>query len=73
MNKQRMMSQEKLEAAFNAFDQDGNGMITAIELKQMLSEKGSTVSDDVWAGIIKEVDQNGDGMVPLLALPCNAA
>ena len=77
MNKQQVTSEEKLKAAFNAFDQDGNGQISALELKQMLQDNGSNVSEDVWTNIIKEVDQNGDGLVNLLRqvlgeLICNA-
>lgn len=64
MNKQTLNSKEKLEKAFEAFDQDGNGFITVEELKKVLDEK-SQVSDDAWTQIIREVDANGDGKISL--------
>lgn len=65
MNKANVNSKEKLEAAFRAFDTDNNGYITADELKRILGDKGSTLSDDAWNQVIKEVDANGDGKISL--------
>merc|ERR1711862_223203 len=52
-------------AAFRVFDRDGDGQIGPSELKHMLStnlpvniRRSRVVSD-----IIKEVDENGDGMI----------
>ena len=64
LNKQKMLSRERLEAAFKAFDADNSGTITADELKMMLG-KYRQYDDSFWEEIIKEVDQNGDGVIDL--------
>ena len=62
MNRQKMLSREHVEAAFRAFDLDGNGTISKDELRTMLGGN-KHYSDEVWEGIVKEVDQNGDGVI----------
>ena len=51
MNKQRMISRERLEQAFHAFDIDGNGTISSDELKQMLG-KSHAYDENVWQELI---------------------
>jgi len=63
LDKKKLISKERLEQAFNMFDKDGNGSISADELKEILGGKMSTVDNQVWADIIKEVDTNGDGVI----------
>mmetsp|Transcript_22576 Transcript_22576/g.22326 ORF Transcript_22576/g.22326 Transcript_22576/m.22326 type:complete len:469 (+) Transcript_22576:13-1419(+) len=58
----RLLSRDRLEAAFRAFDLDGSGSISAEELKAMLG-RHKNYSDSVWQAIINEVDQNGDGVI----------
>ena len=62
MNRQKMVSRERLETAFRAFDLDGNGTISKDELRTMMGGNHH-YSEDVWEGIVKEVDQNGDGVI----------
>jgi calcium-dependent protein kinase len=62
MNRQKLVSREHLETAFRAFDLDGNGTISKDELRTMLGGN-KHYSDEVWEGIVKEVDQNGDGVI----------
>lgn len=62
MNRQKMLSREHMEAAFRAFDLDGNGTISKDELRTLLSGNHH-YSEEVWEGIVKEVDQNGDGVI----------
>ena len=64
MNKAKILSREKLEAAFKAFDLDQSGSITADELKSMLG-KHHAYDEEMWTQIIREVDQNGDGAIDL--------
>lgn len=64
MNRQKLLSKERLQAAFNAFDKDGSGSISSDELKQMLGGAG-THADSMWDELIQEVDQNGDGEIDL--------
>ncbi len=65
INRQKLLSKERLEAVFNFFDKDGNGFLTADELKEVFNP-GNTkdIDDGVWLELIKEVDQNGDNKVP---------
>ncbi|CAG9322054.1 unnamed protein product [Blepharisma stoltei] len=62
IQKSQLLSRERLEAAFKAFDLDGNGTISADELKTILG-KNQDCNDSVWQSIISEVDQNGDGVI----------
>jgi calmodulin len=58
-----MASREKLVEAFKEFDKDGNGFITADELKKVLAELQVDVSDEEINEVLKVVDQNGDGKI----------
>lgn len=62
MNRQKLVSRDHLEAAFRAFDLDGNGTISKDELRTMLGGN-KRYSEEVWEEIVKEVDQNGDGVI----------
>ena len=63
-DKSKMLSKVRLEAAFAAFDQDGNGRISSEELRKMLDSE-DRLPGDIWQELIKGVDQNGDGEVDL--------
>jgi calcium-dependent protein kinase len=53
-----------LARAFKMFDKDGNGSISAAELKKILAG-GMVYEDSIWVNIIKEFDLNGDGEIDL--------
>lgn len=62
MDRKKLLSHEHLDAVFQAFDHDKNGKISASELRNMLdSNQGLELS--VYASVIKDVDENGDGCV----------
>ena len=64
LSQRTVMSSENLRRAFDLFDKDGNGSISASELKKVLG--GDTVTDDkVWEQIISSVDQNADSEIDL--------
>jgi len=64
LNRQKVLSKEKLEATFKMFDKDGSGTISAEEIKNVL---GVTFSDQkALDAVIKEVDINGDGEISLV-------
>ena len=54
-----------LTAAFNLFDKDGGGTISAQEVKnQLCGSNGSdaaTMDDEIWTKIISEVDNDDNG------------
>lgn len=49
--------------AFRVFDKDGNGYITAQELKIAMQEMGMPLSDAEIQMMIREKDVNGDGVI----------
>lgn len=59
------MKEDKLFSAFRMFDQDGSGKISADELRNVLGSDSSysNVDKKYWDDIIKENDQNGDGLI----------
>jgi len=62
--KEKMINQMNLEAAFKVFDSDGSGKISAQELKALLGSGGSE-NESIWCELIKDVDQNGDGEIDI--------
>lgn len=65
MDKRKLLTNEKLEVAFNLFDRDGGGSISANEIKEVLGV-GKNIDEKVWNDIIMEVDANGDGEISFL-------
>ena len=64
MDKEKLLSVERLDAAFALLDMDGNGKISCAELKAIL-DVHSMYEDRLWADLIASVDQNGDGEVDI--------
>eukprot|EP01105_Mastigella_eilhardi_P001537 TRINITY_DN11839_c0_g1_i3.p3 TRINITY_DN11839_c0_g1~~TRINITY_DN11839_c0_g1_i3.p3 ORF type:complete len:164 (+),score=74.54 TRINITY_DN11839_c0_g1_i3:52-492(+) len=62
---ERKIAEDKDEAkeAFKMFDLDGNGLITAVELKQVMAKLGEALSDAEITAMIKEADADGDGQI----------
>lgn len=58
-NWQKLASKERLRAAFNAYDQDGNGRISPQELVNAL--KNSGIDKKLIKDMIEAADTNGDG------------
>ncbi|CDW84490.1 protein kinase domain containing protein [Stylonychia lemnae] len=64
INKKDALTHRKLKKAFDMFDLDRNGTISALELKQVMgSFVGDLISDKVWQDMINEVDKNGNGLI----------
>ncbi len=64
INWKKSLSEQKIEAAFEAFDEDHNGRIDLSELKRVFGAEDDK-EDAVWIGIMKEVDKDGDGAINL--------
>jgi calcium-dependent protein kinase len=65
MDKRKLLTNEKLETAFNLFDKDGSGSISANEIRDVLGV-GKNIDEKVWNEIVTEVDGNGDGEISFL-------
>ena len=62
MDKKKLLSNEKLETAFNLFDKDNSGSISADEIKDVLGV-GKNIDEKVWNDLVMEVDGKGDGEI----------
>lgn len=49
--------------SFQVFDKDGNGLISAAELKFVMANLGEKLTDDEVDEMIREADLDGDGQV----------
>jgi calcium-dependent protein kinase len=62
IDKKKILTEEKLKAAFSLFDRNGDGDIEAKELKEVIGDENNT-EDNVWMQMIKEVDLDGNGVI----------
>lgn len=56
-------SQEEIEEAFKVFDKDGNGYISAAELRHVMTSLGEKLSEEEVDEMIREADVDGDGQI----------
>lgn len=55
--------EEDIFEAFKVFDKDGNGLISARELKHVMANLGEALSEDEVDAMITEADTDGDGSI----------
>ena len=56
-------AEEEMMEAFKVFDSDGNGMITADELRQIMANLGEKLTEEEVEEMVKEADIDGDGQI----------
>lgn len=56
-------SAEEIREAFGVFDRDGNGCISATELKHVLMTMGEKLTEDEVEIMIREADIDGEGHI----------
>ncbi|XP_042323750.1 calmodulin-like protein 3 [Sceloporus undulatus] len=56
-------SEEEIRKAFQVFDRDGNGYVSAAELRHIMTKLGEKLTDEEVEDMIKEADVDGDGQV----------
>lgn len=59
----RKMTEEEVRAQFRNLDKDGNGVVSADEIREVLTALGDRLTDEDVAEIIRDVDTDGDGQV----------
>ena len=62
-------SDAELRAAFEVFDRDGNGTISADELRHLMKSIGEDLTDQDIDEMIKEADKDGDGNIDCESKP----
>jgi len=60
-----MTEEEELRRAFKLFDVNGDGTITAVELRKMMQNLGSDLTPDEVELLIREADYDGNGELDL--------
>ncbi|KAJ8308523.1 hypothetical protein KUTeg_013397 [Tegillarca granosa] len=61
--KENPNDEKELREAFKVFDKDGNGYITAAELRHVMTNLGEKLTDDEVNEMIREADIDMDGQV----------
>lgn len=56
-------SEEEIREAFRVFDKDGNGFISAAELRHVMTNLGEKLTDEEVNEMIREADIDGDGQI----------
>ena len=56
-------SEEEIVEAFKVFDKDGNGFISAAELRHVMTNLGEKLTDEEVDEMIREADIDGDGQI----------
>merc|ERR1712137_222973 len=56
-------TEEELVEAFKVFDKDGNGYISAAELRHVMTNLGEKLTDEEVDDMIREADVDGDGQI----------
>ncbi len=57
------MSEEEIRAQFRNLDKDGNGLVSAQEIREVLTALGDRLTDEDVDEMIRDVDTDGDGQV----------
>ena len=56
-------AEEEMLEAFQIFDADGNGNISADELRQIMANLGEKLTEEEVEDMVKEADIDGDGQI----------
>ena len=62
-NMKNVHSKEEIREAFRLFDKDGNGFVSAAELRHVLTHHGERLTDEHVDEVMREADVGSDGQV----------
>ena len=60
IDKNKLLSDKNMRAAFSLFDKDGGGTISPEEIKEVLGISGKNIDEKIWDEIVLEVDDDGN-------------
>ena len=63
-------SEEEIREVFRVFDKDGNGFISAAELRHVMTNLGEKLTDEEVDEMIREGDIDGDGQINFKGEDC---
>merc|ERR1740129_427368 len=63
LSREQARIEQELFGAFRVFDKDGNGFISALDLRQVMVSLGESLTDDEVYEIIRQVDADCDGQI----------
>ena len=67
VNKDQILKKERMAEAFKHFDKDGDGKISAKEIKKVLGNGNKKFgNENIWKQIIREADEDGDGFITFI-------
>ena len=64
LDKEVYLTKENITQAFEVFDKDGSGSISADELRAVLSQN-QHIDDSIWMHMVRQLDSNGDGVIDM--------
>lgn len=56
-------SEEEIKEAFRVFDKEGDGTVSASEMRHVLTNLGEKLTEDEIEELIREADDDGDGKI----------
>ena len=59
-----------IKQAFKIFDKDGDGLITAEEIRMTMTSLGENLSETELTSMVAEADLNGDGYIDFSEFSC---
>ena len=62
-------TEKEILEAFKVFDSDGNGFISAAELRHVMTNLGERLTDEEADEMIREADIDGDGQINYEGIP----
>lgn len=60
-----MVDTDRFAATFAMLDKDGDGLVSATELKALMNQIGVNFTDETAAKAVEMMDKDGDGLVSL--------